>query len=97
MELEELAGLFKALSDPTRLRLVELLARPEGEGGLCVQALARRLGISQPAVSQHLATLRAVGLVIPQRRGYFVHYRLNRARFDQWREGVQAVLGRDSL
>ena len=46
----------------------------------CVGALARQLGVSQSAVSQHLAVLRAAGLVADERRGYFVHYRLDRER-----------------
>jgi ArsR family transcriptional regulator len=71
-EIEELAEIFKALSDPTRLRLVKLLQgqapceRP-GECNhrsfLCVNALAHRLGITQSAVSQHLRVLRQAGLV----------------------------------
>ena len=47
-KVEELSELYKALSDPTRLRLVKLLA--EHEGSLCVNALAHRLGVSQSAV-----------------------------------------------
>jgi len=94
-KIKELARLFKVLSDETRLRLLVLLADQGEEGALCVGALAMNLGITQSAVSQHLAVLRAAGLVVDERRGYFVHYRLNRARLGRWREQVQAALGED--
>lgn len=79
LEIEP-AAFFAALADPTRFRLVELLARqPEG-AALCVNALAARLGISQPAVSQHLQVLRSLGLVHAARQGPRVHYHLDRER-----------------
>ena len=94
-QVKELARLFKAFSYETRLRLLKLLADQGPEGALCVGALALKLGVSQSAVSQHLAILRAAGLVIDERRGYFVHYRLNRARLSQWRDQVRATLGEE--
>ena len=92
-EIEELADIFKALSDPTRLRLVKLLA--EGEGALCVNALACKLGVSQSAVSQHLRVLRQTGLVRGERRGHFVHYSLDRGRLGQYQTKVLETLGED--
>jgi len=76
----EPAAFFAALGDPTRLRLVELLARQRAKRALCVKALAHRLGVSQPAVSQHLQVLRGVGLVYSRRRGARVHYFLDGER-----------------
>lgn len=67
-------SLFRALSDPTRLRCLALL-RQEGE--LCVCELTHALGVPQPKVSRHLAQLRDSGLVNDQRRGQWVFYRLN--------------------
>ena len=58
---QELAELFKSVADPTRLRLVKLLA--ESPHALCVNALTARLGVTQSAVSQHLRVLRQAGLV----------------------------------
>jgi DNA-binding transcriptional ArsR family regulator len=55
------AAFFSALADPTRLRLIRMLGQEPGGGGLCVNVLALRLGISQPAVSQHLGRLRDLG------------------------------------
>jgi len=103
-EIEQLAEIFKALSDPTRLRLIKLLneqSRGEGpsacngRGFLCVNALARRLGVTQSAVSQHLRVLRQVGLVEGVRHGRFVHYSLDRHGLEQYTAILQDTLGED--
>ncbi len=63
---------FKALADPTRRTLLERLSR---EGERTVVELTSQAGISQSAVSQHLATLRRAGLVVERRSGRNAHYR----------------------
>lgn len=63
--------LFKALADETRLRTVLLLV---GRGELCVCELNRALGISQPKMSRHLATLREAGIVSDRKQGLWVFY-----------------------
>ena len=90
-EVEELAELFKALSDPTRLRLVRLLS--EHGGALCVNALAHRLGVTQSAVSQHLRVLKQAGLVRGERQGAFVHYSLDPGGLEEYKIGLQETLG----
>ena len=90
-EIEKLALIFKALSSPTRLRLVKLLSEKEGE--LCVNSLARRLRVSQSAVSQHLRILWHTGLVKRVRRGSSVHYTLNQKILKQHRARLQKILG----
>lgn len=70
---ENLARLLKVLSVGTRVQIIQLL---KGRA-LCVNALAARLDVTQGAVSQHLRILRDAGLVTAEKRGYFVHYRLN--------------------
>jgi DNA-binding transcriptional ArsR family regulator len=84
--------LFAALADPTRLRLIQALARQSAQEPLCVHALAERLGVSQPAVSQHLRVLRNLGIVRAERRGPRVHYFLDQPRFRQWRKLSQDAL-----
>lgn len=91
-EIKETVRILKALADETRLRLVRLLADQTPDGALCVGALASRLGVSQSAVSQHLAVLRAAGLVVDERRGYFVHYRLDRERVAECFEDTRKSL-----
>ncbi len=73
-EADEAAAVFRALGDPTRLKLVRLLSRQRDPDALCVEALAQLLGVTQSAVSQHLRVLKAIGLVKGERRGYHVHY-----------------------
>ena len=63
--------LFKTLSDPTRLRLLNLLAG----GETCVCELTNTLGVVQPKVSRHLARLKRAGLVDARRSGKWIHYR----------------------
>ena len=68
--------LLKALAHPVRLRIIELLS----SGELCVKRLEELLGVSQPAVSQHLRRLRYGGLIESERRGHLVCYRLKEGR-----------------
>ena len=84
MNQEELARLHKALSVPVRLQILRLIA----ERPLCVNAITGFLGISQPAVSQHLAVLRQAGLVRGNKSGYMVHYSLDRARLREFRQAM---------
>ena len=98
-EIEKLAETFKALSDPTRLKLVKLLndCKPgicEG-GALCVNALAHQLGVTQSAVSQHLRVLRQAGLVNGARRGSFMHYSLDPDGLKKYRAALRDTLGED--
>ena len=91
--IEDLAEVFKALSDPTRLQLVKLLN--EHRGALCVNALAHRLGVTQSAASQHLRVLRQARLVEGERHGYHVHYALDPVRLEQFRASVLDTLGEE--
>ena len=72
--MERLISIFKALSDETRWKIVELLLTHD----LCVGAIAARIGISSAAVSQHMQILRKAGIVRGEKRGYWTHYSVNR-------------------
>ena len=83
-----LAEMFKALSDPTRVRIVSLLADAE----LCVCALAAALGMSQSAVSHQLRTLRDMRLVRRRRQGRQIFYTLDDEHVaDLFRRGLEHV------
>jgi ArsR family transcriptional regulator len=71
-QLQLTATVFKALSDPTRLRIVGLLLT----GEVCVCHIHEALRISQPKASRHLAYLRSAGLVDARRDGLWMHYKL---------------------
>ena len=79
-----MAQLHKALSVPVRLEILKLIAGRS----LCVNAITGFLEISQPAVSQHLAILRYAGLVVGEKHGYRVHYRLNKEKLEEFRRTV---------
>jgi ArsR family transcriptional regulator len=68
--------LFKGFADPTRLRILNVLAA----GELCVCDIVEILEVSQPTISRHLAYLRRSGLVTATRDWKFAHYRLASAR-----------------
>jgi ArsR family transcriptional regulator, arsenate/arsenite/antimonite-responsive transcriptional repressor len=70
--LDESVELFKAVADPVRLRLLNLLAA----GEVCVCHLHEALDLPQSTVSRHLAYLRKRGLVVGRKEGLWVHYRL---------------------
>lgn len=64
---------FKALADPTRRRILELLRDGDPTAG----ELAEHFDISKPSLSHHLATLKSAGLVSDERRGQNIVYSLN--------------------
>jgi len=72
VEAERLAELAKALGDPTRLQIVDVLRRHAGR--TCVCDLEPLFDISQPALSKHLKKLRDAGLIDVERRGVWAYY-----------------------
>ncbi|MEU8870177.1 metalloregulator ArsR/SmtB family transcription factor [Streptomyces javensis] len=73
-EAETAARMFKALSDPIRLRLFSAVASHQG-GEACVCDISD-VGVSQPTVSHHLKKLKESGLLTSERRGTWVYYRV---------------------
>ena len=71
----ELARLLKALADPTRLRLVSMVAAHEG-GEACVCELTEPLGLTQPTISHHLKILVDAGIFTRDKRGVWAYYAL---------------------
>ncbi len=76
---EDLASIYKAASEPIRLRILSMLTH----GELCVCHLHSALDAPQPTVSRHLAILRHAGLVRARREGSWVHYALTDTA-EQW-------------
>lgn len=70
-----LATVFKALADPVRLRLLNLIARAEA-GEVCVCDLTGAFALRQPTISHHLRVLREAGLIDRERRGTWMYYRV---------------------
>jgi len=72
--MENTTIVLKAITEDTRLKIVKLLLKHN----YCVGALARRLDLTEAAISQHLKVLREAGLLIGEKRGYFMHYDVDR-------------------
>lgn len=75
------ADRFKALADPTRLRILELVST----GEQCVCELADRIDVAQPLLSHHLKVLKAAGFVRARREGRWTYYALDRERLESCR------------
>ena len=88
LDAKQVADIFQTLSVESRVQIVLLLK----ERSLCVNALAARLRISTAAVSQHLRILRQANVVIAEKRGNFVHYRLNDETLAAWKSVLDGVL-----
>ena len=88
--MRDLAAVFKALADETRLEILALLAK---HGELCVCDLQEVLGIIQSKTSRHLQYLKHAGLLTDRRAGLWVHYRIA-AKLDPERKAIVAVLRR---
>ena len=84
------AKYFRGLGDPIRLRILELL-RSEGE--LSVGELARRLGLPQPKISNHLACLRWCGFIEARRQGRTVYNQIADQRVEAMLELAESLLG----
>src|SRR2546423_1613399 len=76
-QAQTLADVFKALADPTRVRIVNVLLNAEEP--VCVCEFTPHLGLSQATVSFHLAKLRRAGLLDREQRGTWAYYSLNRS------------------
>ena len=83
----DFAKIFKAFSDESRFNLVNLLLTHD----LCVGALAHHLKITEAAVSQHLRQLREAGLVKGEKRGYWTHYLVDKARLNELAEALKGL------
>lgn len=81
---EDLARVFKALADPTRVRLLRYLAESES-GTACACHLPTALEISQPTLSFHMRKLHDAGLVEREKRGRWVHYTVRPQALEQVR------------
>jgi DNA-binding transcriptional ArsR family regulator len=93
MKTIELLDPLKALADENRLKLLNLLLTQD----LCVGALARRLGITEAAVSQHLQVLRKAGLVFGVKRGYWTHYAVERGILKEPADRLNAIADESPL
>lgn len=81
------ARLLKALADPTRLRILSLLSRHEGE--VCVFEIVESFTLEQPTISHHLRILRDAGLVDCRKKGLWAYYYVRRESLARARNVIE--------
>jgi ArsR family transcriptional regulator len=84
----QLAHAFKALGDPTRVRLLSLIAAAD-RGEACICDLTEPVGLSQPTVSHHMKLLVDAGLVTRDQRGKWAYYAVVPDMFDQLSDALR--------
>ena len=83
------ARLLKALADPTRLRILSLLSRYEGE--VCVFEIVESFTLEQPTISHHLRILRDAGLVDCRKKGLWAYYYVRREALTRAQEVINSL------
>ena len=71
----DITKVLKAIADKTRFEMLKLLL----QHNYCVRALSRKLELSESAISQHIKVLREAGLLIGVKKGYYIHYDVDRS------------------
>ena len=87
MELNQISLVCKALSDPNRLRIVQLLTDREQ----CGCELLEQMQISQPTLSHHMRILEDCGLVTTRKKAKWNHYSLNRDQWAAFRDYIESI------
>lgn len=87
------ADFFKCLSDPTRLDILKIILERQN---VCVCEITELLQLSQPKISRHLALLRNLSILLDERKGQWVYYRLN-PDLPEWVNSILNVLNDEVL
>ena len=89
----EIQRALKAMSHPVRLQMVELLLQRR----MCVRSLARHFGVSEPTISVHLKVLKTAGLIVGEKKSYYMHYRVIRERVEELSQFFSALSSTPAL
>lgn len=92
METDRYGTVFKALSEPVRLRLLSMLPKRHQKRTFCVCELAERLAISQPCLSHHLTVLKTAGLVGFEKDGCSAFYYVDHDRLVECLDGFRKTM-----
>lgn len=87
------ADFFKCLSDPTRLDILKIILERKN---VCVCEITEILQLSQPKISRHLALMRTLAILLDERKGQWVYYRVN-PDLPEWANSILKVLKDDVL
>jgi len=88
MTEKEVIEKLKALSASSRIQIIKLIRGRK----LCVNAISRKLNITQSAVSQHLRILKNCNIVYPERYGSIIHYQLNKETIEKFINALTEIL-----
>jgi ArsR family transcriptional regulator len=91
--MDNMLNVLKALSDETRLKIFLTLLKRR----ICVKGLAKTLSISEPAVSQHMKILKNAGLIVGERRGHYIHYKVEAETIKELIKAFEQFLDPDEL
>ena len=94
--IEDLPQIFKAFGDPTRLKLLRLLMF-NNEDKLKVIDLAEKLGISQPAITQHINILKELDLIKSNREQNRIYYYINQIRYRSYQKALNSLMEMSSM
>ncbi|HRF98478.1 MAG TPA: metalloregulator ArsR/SmtB family transcription factor [Aggregatilineales bacterium] len=84
-----IAEMFKALSHPVRVQILDMIS--QGGGELCACNIEQHFDLTQPTISHHFKVLREAGLIESENRGVWVHHRVNQPALDKlqtWLKGI---------
>jgi len=87
------APLYRALADDTRRKIISLLL----EHSYCVSELARKLQVSESAVSQHLKVLKQADMLTGEKRGYYMHYDIDREKLHLLARDIEGLANTNRL
>ena len=85
-----MTNVFKVLGDEKRGKIIRLLAS-NADDVFCVSDIAQKLGVSQPAVSQHIRILKSIGLLNENRKGFRVFYTINLEVFGEYKNRIDEM------
>lgn len=85
--MDRIVQLLKALGDETRLKILIILSKRK----ICAKGIAKHLGISEAAVSQHIKILKDAGIIVGAKMGYFVQYDLQESSLDETVQFIEQI------
>jgi len=88
-ETTQLAEMFKALSHPVRVQILDLIS--QGGGELCACNIEEHFNLTQPTISHHLKVLREAGLIRSENRGVWVHHQVDQAALSALQEWLKGI------
>ncbi|WP_371362383.1 hypothetical protein SRRS_35440 [Sporomusa rhizae] len=91
--LRNMAKILKSIGDEKRLKIIKMLASNADEI-FCVSDIAERLGISQPAASQHIRVLKDIGILDENRKGFRVFYTINSEVMAEYLKEIEELFTR---